>query len=87
MRLYKWSITFSTNSYPKIYPNTPIYNVVNDELSIEIKQIMKEVCDKFDIVSIWLENIGKENGHPNQKGMRQIMEQICEGINFYELGD
>ena len=62
------------------YPNIPIYNVVNDELSGEIKQIMKEVCDKFDITNIWLENIGKENGHPNQEGMRQIKEQICEGI-------
>lgn len=64
------------------YQDTPIYNVVNDELSVEIKQVMREVCDKFDITNIWLENIGKENGHPNQLGMRQIMEQICAGIGF-----
>ena len=64
------------------YPDTPIYNVVNDELSDTIKQIMAEVCDKFTITNIRLENIGKENGHPNQLGMRQIMEQISAGIGF-----
>lgn len=82
--LYKFAPTFCymMTKLREWYPNTPIYNVVNDELSVEIKQIMKEVCDKFDITNIWLENIGKENGHPNQEGMRQIMEQICAGIGL-----
>lgn len=87
--LYKFAPAFCymMTKLREWYPNTPIYNVVIDELSVAIKQIMKEVCDKFDIINIWLENIGKENGHPNQEGMRQIKEQICEGINFYELSD
>ena len=59
-----------------------IYNVVNDELSDEMKKIIETVCNKFGITNIWLKNIGKQNGHPNQEGMRQIMEQICEVIDF-----
>lgn len=58
-------------------PDTQIYNVVNDDISDELKKIMAEVCDHYHITNIELADIEKENGHPNRNGMRQIKEQIA----------
>jgi len=58
-------------------PDTVIYNVVNDDISAQMKQIIAEVCEYYHITNIELYDIEKENGHPNQIGMRQIMEQIA----------
>lgn len=59
-------------------PDTGIYNVVNDEISDEMKKIMAEVCEHYQITNIELTGIEKENGHPNRIGMRQIKEQIAK---------
>lgn len=57
-------------------PDTVIYNVVNDEIGDELKHIIAEVCKHYNISNIELKGIEKQNRHPNQKGMRQMAEQI-----------
>jgi len=59
-------------------PDTVIYNVVNDDISGELKEIITEVCEHYCITNIELKDIEKENGHPNRNGMRRIKEQIAE---------
>ena len=61
-------------------PDTVIYNVVNDDISGELKEIITEVCEHYCITNIELKDIEKENGHPNRNGMCRIKEQIAEVI-------
>lgn len=61
-------------------PNTVIYNVVNDVFSDEWKTVITEVCEHYHIVNVELQDIEKQNRHPNRKGMRQIVEQIAEKV-------
>jgi hypothetical protein len=61
-------------------PKSRIYNVVNDEITGEIREIMSEVCRHYDIPNIELKGIEKENGHPNVNGMAAIMEQIQKAV-------
>lgn len=61
-------------------PNAKIYNLLNDEITSEIRDIMKEACKHYGIEMIELEGIEKENGHPNTMGMRQIANQVAKVI-------
>ncbi len=57
-------------------PTTKIYNLLNDEITSPIRQIMEEACSHYDIELIKLTDVAKENGHPNKYGMRAIADQI-----------
>lgn len=58
------------------YPNTEIVYLINDCLSPQVTESIKEVCDHFSIPYIQLQDIDKTAGHPNINGMRQIAEQL-----------
>jgi lysophospholipase L1-like esterase len=67
--------------YLKRYnPRSAIYNVVNDEITGEIRSVMAEVCAHEGIRSIELHDVEKQNGHPNVKGMAAIREQVEQQI-------
>jgi hypothetical protein len=61
-------------------PASCIYNVVNDEITGEIREIMAEVCRHYGILNIELQGIEKENGHPDVNGMAAIKSQILKAI-------
>lgn len=68
-------------AYIKKYnPAVKVYNIVNDMLSNEIKTGMAEACEFYGAINIVLENISKENAHPNIAGMEQIKNQIIEAL-------
>lgn len=60
----------------KTHTSTQIYNIINDEITGLIRDCMISVCEHFHIPCIMLEGVEKENGHPNQEGMRTIYEQV-----------
>ncbi len=60
-------------------PGTRIVFIINTELKSEITESIIEVCRHFDIEFIQLHDIDKLAGHPSQKGMVQIKEQV---LNF-----
>lgn len=61
-------------------PKAKIYNILNDEITSSIRDIMKEACKHYGVEMIELKNIEKQNGHPNTMGMRQIADQVCMAI-------
>ncbi len=64
-------------SYLKRYnPDSKFINIINDEITSEIRNLQIEACDHFGIESLVLRNIAKQNGHPNTAGMRSIAEQL-----------
>lgn len=64
----------------KTHNSSKIYNIVNDDITGPIRDWMIQICKHFDIPCILLENVEKENGHPNQRGMKQICEQVLAYI-------
>lgn len=64
----------------KTHGSSKIYNIINDEITGPIRDLMIEVCGRYQVPSILLENIEKENGHPNQAGMKAIYEQVAAFI-------
>lgn len=62
------------------YPGVEIYVVINTELSKEITESMQTISDHYGVRYIMLHDIDKQWGHPSQKGMTQIAEQLSEVI-------
>ena len=62
------------------YPGTEVYVIINDILSEDVTASMKIICDHYNVPYIQLHDIDKQWGHPSQKGMRQIAEQVAEAI-------
>ena len=57
-------------------PRARIIAIVNTELKDEIRGGMKTACDYYGVEAVMLENISKQNGHPDMQGMREIEEQV-----------
>lgn len=62
------------------YPGVEVYVVINDILSETITESMKTICDHYGVRYILLHDIDKQWGHPSQRGMTQIAEQLAEII-------
>lgn len=62
------------------YPGAEIYVVINTGLTKEVTESMQVISDHYGVRWILLHDIDKQWGHPSQKGMRQIAEQLSEVI-------
>ena len=62
----------------KVLPNTQTAVIINTELKAEIESGMTAACEKQGIEYIKLENISKQNGHPDKEGMKQICSQVLK---------
>lgn len=58
------------------YPNAEIYFLLNSELSDDVNTSVETICAHYDVPLIRLHDIEKQAGHPSQKGMRAIADQI-----------
>ena len=63
------------------YPNARIYFIQNTELRKDITESTAVICKHYGIPVIQLKGIEKKSGHPNQKGMKAISEQVLKAIN------
>ena len=62
------------------YPNARIYFILNTELRKDIVESTTTICKYYGIPVIELKDIEKKSGHPNQKGMKAISEQVLKAI-------
>lgn len=42
------------------------------------EEIVQKTCQHYHVEMLALENIEKQNGRPNTKGMRQIADQVAQ---------
>ena len=68
------------SSLQDYYPGAEIYVVINTGLTKEVTESMQVISDHYGVRWILLHDIDKQWGHPSQKGMRQIAEQLSEVI-------
>ena len=62
----------------QVLPNTQAAVIINTELKPEIENGLTAACEKQGIEYIKLENISKQNGHPDKEGMKQICSQVLK---------
>lgn len=77
---FRPAMAFMLAHLQKRYPGTDVYVIINDILSEEVTASMKTICDHYGIPYIQLHDIDKQWGHPSQKGMRQIAEQVAAAM-------
>ena len=61
-------------------PGALIINVVNTGLNSDITNGFADATAHYGIKNVVLNNIGKDNGHPNISGMNSICNQIYQAI-------
>ncbi len=59
------------------YPTASIIFILNSELREDISSSVLTVCRHYAVPCVVLKDIEKQAGHPSQKGMTQIADQIC----------
>ena len=67
---------FVLDTLTKANPDSVVVTVINTDLHPEIAAGMVEAAAHYGSACVVLQDITKENGHPNALGMRQIAEQI-----------
>lgn len=73
---YRPATAYLMSSLKEKYPEAEIVVLINDEISDDVKESTAEICRHYGVPFIQLEGIEKMTGHPDRKGMRQIVEQI-----------
>ncbi len=66
------------------YPNVRIYFILNTELRDDITESCQVICAHYGVTCIKLSDIDKQNGHPSQKGMKAIAEQVLKVLKADE---
>ena len=66
------------------YPNVRIYFILNTELRDDITESCQVICAHYGVTCIKLSDIDKQNGHPSQKGMKAIAEQVLKVLKTDE---
>jgi len=66
-------------------PRARIICILNTEVKTNLQESFKDVCEKYNVEVIQLEEIDKKNGHPTVEGMRQIKEQIMRYLEQSSL--
>ena len=72
------AVSYLFSRIKEVLPRAKIINIINTDLKEVLSDGMKKATEYFDIEYIQLENISKQHGHPNIKGMSQICNQILE---------
>lgn len=62
-------------------PNAKIVFIINTHLNPVLVKNYIIACEKYGVKYIQLNDIEKLNGHPTEKGMEQISDQVYEFLN------
>lgn len=60
------------------YPNAKVYFILNTELKDWTNESVMTICKHYGIPVIVLKDIDKQLGHPSEKGMKSIAEQVIK---------
>ena len=77
---YRPALAYLLDHMQKRYPNVELVFLINSELSKDVTESTQKICDHYGVKWIQLHDIDKQSGHPSQKGMKAIAEQIAEKL-------
>ena len=73
---------FILSSLKKDMPETRIVVIMNTGLNIPLVEGMKQASEHYAVDFLQLQEVDIEDGHPTNKGMRQIKEAVCSHPGF-----
>lgn len=73
---YRPAMAYLLANLRALYPNMKIYSILNDGMSENLGESMREICKHYDVPVIAVEGIEKRMNHPTLDGMKKIAEQI-----------
>lgn len=73
---FRPALAYMLETMKDYYPGTEIHFILNCRLSDEINESVHTVCNHYGIPVVVLKDIDCKQGHPTQKGMAQIAEQV-----------
>ena len=62
------------------YPTARLLFMLNSELKESINESVHTICKHYGVDCLDLHDIDKQGGHPSQKGMKAIAEQVLERL-------
>ena len=62
------------------YPQARLLFMLNSELKESINESVHTICRHYGVDCLDLHDIDKQRGHPSQKGMKAIAEQVIEQL-------
>ena len=77
---FRPAMAYMLETMKDYYPGTEIYFVLNCRLSDEIDESVHVICKHYGIPVVELEDIDCKAGHPTQKGMAQIADQVKAAV-------
>lgn len=77
---FRPAMAYMLETMKDYYPGTEIYFVLNCRLSDEIDESVHVICRHYGIPVVELEDIDCKAGHPTQKGMAQIADQVKAAV-------
>ncbi len=77
---FRPAMAYMLETMKDYYPGTEIYFVLNCRLSDDINESVHAVCGHYGIPVVDLVDINCKAGHPTQKGMAQIAEQVKAAV-------
>jgi hypothetical protein len=60
------------------YPKAQIVNLINTDLQKDYKESMKTICCYYGVCNLSFGDFEKKEGHPSDKGMKSICQQLTE---------
>jgi len=82
---YRPALAHLLEHMKKRYPNVELVFMINSELSDDVTESTKTICDHYGVHWILLHDIDKQSGHPSQKGMKAIATQLTEKFKDWKL--
>ena len=73
---YRPAFAYLLDNLKKLYPKMKIYSLLNDGMSENLGESMREICKHYNVPVIAVEGIEKRMNHPTAAGMTKIAEQI-----------
>ena len=63
-------------------PQAAVFAIVNTDMKDATAQGIRDACAHYGVPCIVLHDISKQCGHPDKLGMKQIAEQVDEGMKL-----
>ena len=80
LKSFRPASAYMLSELKRLYPEAEITFIVNDApiLKPEIISSIREICDHYGVKYVMIKDLSTMSGHPDQKGMQQIVQQLEE---------
>lgn len=75
---FRPAFAYLLHQLQQTYPQAQIINLINTDLQKDYKESMETICRYYGVCNLSLGDFEKKDGHPSDKGMKSICQQLTE---------